>query len=157
MATIAERVVAPDGDQVIHAQELQVLHDFGGEIVDLRRVTVPHMLRNFRLADLAGVGARGVQERAARAPGAVDDLLGQELEIGAIVGLLVAGQLQQAGPPAPDADHLVALAHSADGYCAYRRVKPRDVTPTGEDCDGALFCHDGLLVKYPPLYRGSRL
>ncbi|MCK7516295.1 MAG: hypothetical protein MZV64_00470 [Ignavibacteriales bacterium] len=49
------------------------------------------MLRDAVFLDLARVGARGVQEGAARAPGPVDDLLGQDLVVVAVIGVFRRG------------------------------------------------------------------
>ena len=95
---------------------------------------------------MAGAGAGGVQEGAAGAPGPVDDFFGQDLEVVAVVGFWVADQLDDAGPAAADADHLVAFAQCADGDGTDGRVQPGYIAAAGQDTDHAFgflnVCHN---------------
>ena len=68
------------------------------------------MLRNAGLAHLAGVGARTVQESATGAAGAIDQFLGEDLVVVAVVVLGVADRVDQARPSAAQSDDAVALA-----------------------------------------------
>src|ERR1022692_806450 len=98
------------------------------------------MSRNAGLLYLAGVGARGVQERTAGATGAVDQILRQRLEVLAIVVVLFADDVDQPCPPSTDANHFAALAQRANGYRADGGVQAGYVAATGEDSDHTLFC-----------------
>ena len=62
---------------------------------------------------MARPGAGGVQKGPAGAAGPVDDLLGQLLDLGAVVGLRIGNQFHQAGPAAADAQNAVAFAQRA--------------------------------------------
>ena len=97
------------------------------------------MRRNVALLDAAGAGAGGMQEGAAGAPGAVDNFLGQNLEIVAVINLLVADDFCDARPTTPQANHFVALAQRPDGHGANGRVQPRNITAAGQDGDDARF------------------
>ncbi len=79
------------------------------------------MFGNGGFLDLAGIGARGVQEGAAGAAGTIDDLFGEGLKVVAIVVVLFADDVDQTCPSAPQADHLVTLAQRPDGDRADRR------------------------------------
>src|SRR6267143_58979 len=83
---VAERVVAPDRNQDVDADVLEILEHIFGDVVDLlliagevwgqpgvRQMTRPH--------------ARRMEEGAARAAGAVDDRLGQFEDVVAVVRL----------------------------------------------------------------------
>ena len=51
---IAERVIAADGDQIVDAQEIQVLEHLGGQVVDLVLVLIPQVFRDSSLATWLG-------------------------------------------------------------------------------------------------------
>ena len=71
---VAQRVVAANGDEVVNAQPVKVLQDFGSQIVLLRVDTSTAGAREPRLLYLAGIGARGVQKRAASTACTVDQI-----------------------------------------------------------------------------------
>ncbi len=91
------------------------------------------MRGNAAFADLAGIGARGVEESAAGAAGAVDDIFGEQLEVIGVVGILVADDVDEAAPAAAQADDLVAFADRADGDGADGGIEAGDVASAGEN------------------------
>src|SRR5690606_28122844 len=112
----------------------------GQEVGD---VTGPH---------LAGVGARAVQEGAARA---VDGAHTHRVEVDEVLGhglRVVEVGAQQPAPPPPDAGDLVALLVDPvdDGLDA--GVETRDVTAAGENADA----HVALLPLWPGPLRPGR-
>src|SRR5208282_868394 len=137
---VAQRVIPANGDEVVDSEPIQVLQNFRGQVVFLRAISWLQMSGNAGLLYLAGLGARGVQERTASAAGVVDEILGQRLEVLAIVVVFFADDVDQPGPPPTDANHLAALAQRADGYGADGGVEAGYVAATGEDSDYTLFC-----------------
>ena len=92
------------------------------------------MLRNIVASDPARVGARAMEEGSTGPSHAIDDLLRQQLEVLAVVVLLVAHDIDQATPAAAQADDVVALAEGAEGHGANCRVQPRDVSTARSKC-----------------------
>ncbi len=90
------------------------LQHVGGHVVDLVRVFVAQVIGHIGFRQMARPGARGMQEGAAGAPRAVDDLFVENLDVCTVVGLAVGNQLDQSGPAAADADNPIAFAQSAD-------------------------------------------
>jgi hypothetical protein len=88
----------------------------------------------------AGIGARAVEERSAGAAGAVDQILGQRLEIFAVVIILFADHVDQPRPAATDADYFAALAQGTDGYSADGGVQAGHIAAAGKDSDHTFFC-----------------
>ena len=107
---ITQRVVAPDRNQRIDTDLLQILEHVLGDVVDLVLVCIAEMRRHAVERQVARSRARRVQERAARASRAIDDRLGQLLDVLAVVGVLLADEVHQACPAAPDADDPVSFA-----------------------------------------------
>ena len=87
------------------------------------------MRRDVLLLDLARIGARRMQECSARAPGAVDDLLRESLEVIAVIRVLVADSIHQPAPATPDADHFVTFPQRADRHCANGGIQPGTSPP----------------------------
>ena len=143
MHAVAQRVVAADGDQVIDAQPLQVLEHLRGHVVDFVGVFLFQVRRHFRCFHRAGAGARGVQERAARAPGPVDDLFAQVDVILVVVVIFLSHRFGDALPAAAQANDLVALAQRANRYRTDCRVESGHIAASGQDADGAsvVGCH----------------
>ena len=120
----------------------------GGQVVLLGVISRLQMRRNAGLLHLAGIGARGVQKRTARAARAIDQILRQCLKVLAVVVILFADHVDQPGPPATDADHLAALTQRANGYGANRGIEPRYVASAGQNSNDALLCfHRQCLVS----------
>jgi hypothetical protein len=86
-------------------------------------------------ADLARVGAAGVQKRAAGAVNRAHHILVQPDRIAVDAFLIVAVQLQQAAPPAANADDLMALVHRAIDDRFDAGVKTGDITAAGQNAN----------------------
>jgi len=86
-----------------------------------------------------------MQERAAGAAGAVDQILRQRLEVFAIVVVLFADDVDQPCPPSTDANHFATLAQRADGYGADGGIQAGHVAAASENSDHTFFplhvCH----------------
>jgi len=132
---VAKRVIATDRDEVVDAEPIQVFQNFRGQVVLLGVVGGLQMNRNAGLLYLAGIGAGAMQEGAAGAAGAVDQILRQHLEVFAIVVVFFADNVDQSRPAAADANHFAALAQRADGYRADGRVQAGHIASTGQDSD----------------------
>src|SRR5215469_2568518 len=100
------------------------------------------MVGNAALADARGIGPRRMQKRAAGAPGAIDHVLGEPLEVIRVVVVLVADHIHQPRPAAADADDFVAFAQRAEGDRADRWIQAGDVAASRQDSDHALFYVD---------------
>jgi hypothetical protein len=74
-----------------------------------------------------------VKERAAGATSAIDDRFGEKLDVLAVVGFVVRYVIDEAAPPAPDADDPVSITQRADGDCSYCGIETWDVTTTGQN------------------------
>ena len=144
---VAQRVIATDGDQEIDAEPCQGGQHLRRQIVALLAVFFLEMGGNGGLFHLAGIGARGVQEGAAAARRAIDDLFAQDRISCPCCHNFLAHDIDQAGPSAADADHLVALAQGADGHGANGGIQSRNIATAGQDAYDALFrvyvCHFG--------------
>src|ERR1700759_755351 len=81
------------------------------------------------------------------AAGALDDFLGENLEIVGVVVVLFADHFDDTCPPASQADHLVALLQGTACDPANCRVQAGDVSPAGEDANYAFF---GVDVSHEP-------
>ncbi len=144
---VAERVVAADGDQGVDLQVLEVGDDAVGD-VDRERpflVGLPQVLGQIGLADLGGVGARGVQEGAAAAvdgPHRVPVQLPHPLAV--VVGIADA-VVHESGPAAAEAHHLDPLLLGPVHHLLHGRVQAGNVTAAGQDGDAPKFgAHDLL-------------
>ena len=91
------------------------------------------MRGNAAFAYFAGIGARGVEEGASGAAGAVDDVFGEELEVVCVVGIFVADDVDEPSPAAAQADDLVAFADGANGDGADCGVEAGDIAAAGQD------------------------
>src|SRR6267142_6372224 len=98
------------------------------------------------LAYAPGIGARGMEKRAARAAGAIDDFFVQQNKVVGIVVILFADQVHEPGPAVANADDLISLAQSAERDATNRGVQTRYVAATGEDANdtfsGVDVCHE---------------
>src|ERR1700722_2365817 len=88
-----------------------------------------------------------MKKRAAGAAGALDDFLGENLEIVGVFVVLFADHFDDPCPSASQADHLVALLQGAACDSTDRRVQAGDVSAAGEDTDYAFF---GVDVSHEP-------
>ena len=144
---VAERVIPADGYQVINPQEIQIFDHFGGQIVALGIVTYPsNVSGHFPFAHFAWFRARGMQEGASRTPGFVDNFLGQNLEIIAIISILIPDDFRHPGPTASQADHLVALADRTNRNGADGWIQSRDISATSQDANHSRFFFAHLLL-----------
>ncbi len=139
---VAQCVIAADRDDVVDAEEFQVLQNLGRQVVDLVRVRLRQMSRNDGLGQVAGAGARSVEKGAAGSARPVHHLLGERDDAVGVVGLFVANHVDQPRPTATDSQHAVSFAQRAYGDRADRRVETRYVTAAGQDADRPrVFCH----------------
>ena len=142
---IAERVVTADGNHVVNAEPLEIFQHFRSEIVFLGVVLGLEMIGNVGLADLAGVGARGVEKGAAGAAGAIDDILGRGTGNCWSCRRPCRGQCRQAAPAVANANDLVAFAKRAEGDAANGGIETGNVAASGENADDAFLgvdvCH----------------
>src|ERR1019366_3324870 len=74
---VAERIVAPDWNQEVDAEPIEIFQHFWSQVVFLGAVRFLQMRGNRGLLYLTGVGARTVQEGPTGAAGPVDDFLRQ--------------------------------------------------------------------------------
>ncbi len=138
---VAERVVAADWNQHVHADLLEVPQNVPGDVVD-RLLVAAQMRRYARARQVAWTGSRCVKERPAGAAGAIHDRLRQLLHILGIVDPLVAVVVDESCPPAADTYDAVSLAQRPDCDRSYRRIETGDVTAPGKDRDSSLIaCH----------------
>lgn len=108
-----------DNFQILTKQIVEKAGRTGGTFLHSSR-TNPS--RVGKLADAAGIGAGRMKKRATGAAGFLHDLLGQDLKIVRIVVVFFAHHLDNAGPPAPQADDLVALRERTARHAANRRI-----------------------------------
>src|SRR5262249_34279323 len=120
------------------AQPFKIFEDFGGEVVLFFLVLASQVLGCAALAGFARIGARGMEERAAGAAGAVDDVFGEHLKIVGVVVIFVADDVDESAPSVAYADDLVALAKCAVGDAANGGIQPGHVAASGENPDDAL-------------------
>src|SRR5918996_1669674 len=149
---VAERVVAPDRDQDVDADVLEILEHILGDVVDLVAVS-REVLGHARAREMARTRARRVEKGSAGATGAIDDRFGELLHGVGVVRLLVAPIIDEPPPPTPDADDSVSLAQSADGDRTDGGVEAGDVSAAGQNRDGPLACRHGP-KNTSPLSRG---
>ncbi len=107
---VGEGVVSTDRDEVVDPEEVQVLQDLGRDVVDLVGVLVGQVRWDERLGQMAGPRPRAVEEGPARTSGAIDEVLRQLHDAGAVVRVGVGNQVDEPRPAAPDAEDAVALA-----------------------------------------------
>src|SRR5205807_9128661 len=106
---VAEHVVTPERDQHVHTDVLEVLEHVLGDVVD-RLLIAGDMRRHPPPRQVAGPHARRMEERAAGAPGPVDDGFRERLDVLAVVGFRVARIVHEPRPAASDTYDLVAVA-----------------------------------------------
>jgi len=151
---VAQRVIAPYGDEIIDPQAFDILQDLLGEVVGLVLVLVAQMGRHIDVGNMARPGAGGVEEGAAGAADFVDDFFCQDLAAFRFIGQFVPVDLDQPRPAAADTDDIVALVDRPDGDGPDGRVEAGDVAPAGEDADDAFFRldvgHDLSPFRTPP-------
>src|SRR5208337_2279505 len=126
----------------VNAQPFQVLQHFRGQVILVSRITVLQVSGDAGLADLAGIGSRSMQKGAAGASGTIHNLLGEGEVVLAVVGFLVADEVNQASPSPAYPNHIKAFAQRPDGYGADSRVEPGNVTAARQNADGALLFVD---------------
>ena len=139
-AAVAQGVVAADGDEVIQAHGLDVLHHQRSEVIavliELHRLGTlgVEVRRQRRLLHLARVGARAVQPGAAGAvdgAGVVDVQRYHVAFVEHAPGLLVG----QPFPAAPDADDLEAELMGPVRHPLDDAVQAGDVAAPRQDAD----------------------
>ena len=136
---VTQRIVPADRDQVIDPKEIQVLQDFGRQVVALFGIFVGQVRRHVFLLDPGCVRARGVQECPSRSPSLVDHVLCQDLEIVTVIRVLLAHNIHQPAPAALQADYLVAFADGPHCYGTDGWIQSRHVTAAGQDANDARF------------------
>jgi len=143
---ITKRVVAADGNERLNTKPREVFQNFESEIVFLGREFVLEMHGHAGLADASGIGARGMEKRAAGAAGAIDDFFVQQNKVVGVVAILFADHVHEPGPAVANADNLIALAQSAERDATNRRVQTGYVAASGEDANntfsGVDVCHE---------------
>ncbi len=86
-----------------------------------------------------------MEEGAAGATSAIDDVFGEQLEIFGVVVGLVADHFNESAPAVAKADDLIAFAKSAESDAANGRIEAGDIAASGEDTDDAFdlvdVCH----------------
>ena len=80
-----------------------------------------------------------MQEGAARAPGPVDYVFGQDLVIFAVICVFLTHDIHQSAPAAFQADHLVAFTNGTHGNSPDGWIQSRHIPPTGQDANDAGF------------------
>src|SRR5271157_522318 len=83
-----------------------------------------------------------MQEGSAGASGFVDDLLGQNLVIVTVIGILGADGIHQPAPAVADADHLIPFPQGTHRDRADGRIQPRHIPAAGQDSDHSRFLFD---------------
>src|SRR5215218_9288484 len=69
----------------------------------------------------------------------MDDLFGQDLEVVTVICILVTDDIDQAGPAATDAHHLITFTQGAYGDGANCGIQPRNVTSACENTNDTFF------------------
>src|SRR6266851_1837399 len=148
--TVAERVVAANGDESVDAEPVEILEDFGSEVVFLSGEFVFQMRGDAGLGDAAGIGARRMEKSAAGAAGTINGLIVEEEEIVGIVVILLADNIHESGPAVANADDLMAFAQCAKRDATDGGIETGNVAASGEDADDAFLgvdvCHDSRLA-----------
>ena len=80
------------------------------------------MLGDVRFRDVAGTGARAVQERAPGPTRLVDDFFGEDLIVVAVVGFPVTDNFYGTSPSSPNPNDLIPLPGGPDGHCPDSRI-----------------------------------
>ena len=109
---VAQRVIPANRDEVVDAKPIQILENFCGQIVALVVVSGLQVSGDAGFLHLAGIGARGMQERTAGAARAIDQVFRQCLKIFTVVIVLFADSIDQPSPSPADTDDFAALAQS---------------------------------------------
>src|SRR5439155_26879945 len=102
-------------------------------VVSFGGVFILEMRRHAGFFHTRRIGSRAVQECASRSPGPIDYLFVEKLVVPAVVVILLAHNVDQACPPAPNSDYLIAFAHGPYGDGAYCRIQPRHIAPAGQN------------------------
>src|SRR6266852_6443320 len=135
--SIAERVIAADGDERINAEPGEILEDFGSEVVFLGGELVLEMRRDAGLGHPAGIGTGRMEKGAAGAAGAINGLFVEKEEVVGVVVILRADHVHEAGPAVANADDLVAFANGAKSDAADGGIETGNIAASGKDADDA--------------------
>jgi hypothetical protein len=130
---VAQRVIAPDGDEGIDLQILDVPQHVGRDVDDGVLVLVGEVGRDGGSGQFLRIRPRGVEERSAGAAGAVHAVLGQLGHAIAGIGLRVGNEVDQSRPAASNADDPIPVAQGTDGDRANGGIESRHVAAAGED------------------------
>src|SRR5207249_10039822 len=98
------------------------------------------VLRDPVLREMTRPHPRSVEERAARAAGAVHDRFSQRQDLLGIVRILLTRVVHQPAPAVANADDFEAVTEGADRDGADGGIEAGDVATPGEDADGT-FTH----------------
>src|SRR5215510_15805031 len=93
-----------------------------------------------------------MEERPTSAASLIDDLLRQDLKIVAVIRVLLSNHIDQPGPTAPDADHLISLTQCAKGDRANGGVQPRDITASRQNTNDTFFCIHNVFSNELQIY-----
>ncbi len=139
---IAQRVVAPDGDQVFELQLLQILEYLRCQVVYRAGFSIFRHLRRrkgsatqkFRhLFHLGRIGAGGVQERAAGAVDRARIAPVQRQNIARSARGIIQVDMRQPFPASPDTDHFTTDFTASIDHALDHRVQAGNVTTAGEN------------------------
>src|SRR5205807_3924494 len=72
----------------------------------------------------------------------IDDLFGQDLNVLAVVGVLIAQDADRAKPATPETDDLIAFTQGANGDGSDRGIQPRHIPAASQNTDYALLGGD---------------
>src|SRR5579872_2222493 len=100
------------------------------------------MDRYTRFLDLAGVGARTMQESSAGATRAINNVLGQHKKIVAVVVVFLANNVHQASPPMTKTYDLIAFPQGPNGHRTDCGIQTRYITAASENSDYTLLCRE---------------
>ncbi len=139
---VGERVITANGDQHVNAKELEVFEHMRREIthggilqLGLGVLRILQEIRHIGRLDLAGIGAAGVEKGAARAVNCARILYIERHDVLADGFGIVAVEVEQAAPPATNANHLMSLVGGATHRRFNAGVQSRDVTAAGQNAD----------------------
>ena len=149
---IGQRVVAADRHQRVDTEMAKHTDHVVGAIhcAVLARLPAFKKVGERVGPNFAGIGARGMEDGAARAVDRARAVAGERHDgtrPGA--GIVVRVERQRAGPTAPEADDLPAEILGQVDHRLDRRIETRDVAAAGENCDA-----HGSLSSYRELRSG---
>ena len=150
--SVTQRVVAADGNEIVDAQEVEVLQNERRDVVGFIHVGAGRALGNTAAGEVAGTRAGRVKERAPRPGGAGYEVFAEFHDVLGVVGLRIRGQIHQSSPSPANAEHPVALTKRPHCDGTDRRVQPRNVPTAGENSNRA------FVLRHPtPFWKSPKL